>query len=507
MSRIEDRIDITKFISRFVKISRTMGDEVSCNCPFHEDAHASFSVNTKTGLWKCHAPQCDGSVGGNLVQFIALRKGYTNLREAYKFICAECGIEYQMREAPELSIECVDEYHFALLADMKTLKLLKEEYLWNSDTITKYRLGLKDNRITFPIYDATGRLVNIRKKPLDSGKCIGIEYHNQMRIYPIINMGKDTLYFMEGEKDCLLANQLGLNAITVTSGAGSFKQEWITAFKGKRVVVCFDIDKAGIAGAQRIKEFLINIATEFKIVALPIKAPVNADFTDYIKAVSLDKFKELVADTKAEPQVLDRPVRISEKVTTVDLASASLAEYYFHRVQLDVVVSGKDTQPYLPPRQIHLTCPLGQKSCVRCGLAPLGGDYVIKLDHLSADILQWIDCSEDHHQILIRRQLDIPQTCRIWKHHILEAQNVEEVTLIPEIDYASADTEYVIRTAYALGLNIKSNHSYRFEAVTVPHPKDQHVTHLLYAVTENKTAIDEFKMDDKIMEKLKIFRV
>ncbi len=41
--------------------------EASGLCPFHDDEHPSFSVNTKTGLWKCHASGCNAE--GNAVQF------------------------------------------------------------------------------------------------------------------------------------------------------------------------------------------------------------------------------------------------------------------------------------------------------------------------------------------------------------------------------------------------------------------------------------------------------
>ncbi len=505
--KLEDRISIPQFISRFVKAKRTMGNEMSCNCPFHDDKHASFSINIKTGLWKCHAPACRGAQGGNLLQFIALQKDFTDLRDAYKWICEDQGIEYQKREAPELSHEQVDNYHFALLGNQEVLKHLKEQYLWNDNTITKYKLGWTGDRISIPIYDGAGKLVNVRKKPLTSGACIGIEYFNQMRLYPIANLAAEEVYLMEGEKDCLLANQLGLNSMTVTSGAGSFRQEWILLFKDKRVYVCFDIDESGVKGGQRIKEFLLNVTAEFKIINLPIFDPVNADFTDYIKQFSINEFKALVKETKAEEKKVDRPVLISDHVQTATLAEAALAKYYFHRLQLDVVVSGKDTQPYLPPRQIEINCTLGQQHCKRCGMAALGGQYEMMLDHLSADILQWIDCSEDHHVMLIRRQMEIPAGCKMWKHKILQAQNVEEITLIPEIDYTHGDAEYCIRTAYSIGIPMKSNHSYRLEAITVPHPKTQYATHLIYAVSENKTAIDQFKITEKLHEKLKVFQI
>jgi hypothetical protein len=220
---------------------------------------------------------------------------------------------------------------------------------------------------------------------------------------------------------------------------------------------------------------------------------------------SLEEFLNLVKQTPAEEKLIVQRVRIPEHVYSVDLGLAAAADYYFKRVTFSIIVSGKDTQPYLPPKEIELTCPMNQPFCKYCGLAQYGGRYLLKLNHLSADILQWIDCTDEHHNNLIRKNMEIPQRCRLWQSFVSEAQTVEEVTLIPEIDYASHDTEYVVRTAYVIGKQVKSNCNYKLEAVTLPHPKTQYATHLVYRISENKTAIDEFKMTPELQEKLRIF--
>ncbi len=59
------------------------GDEVRCNCPFHDDETPSLSVNTDKNLFTCHADSCGEK--GNILDFVNLMEGECGLREA-----AEC---------------------------------------------------------------------------------------------------------------------------------------------------------------------------------------------------------------------------------------------------------------------------------------------------------------------------------------------------------------------------------------------------------------------------------
>lgn len=51
-------------------ISFRGGREASMQCPVHDDAHASASVNIEKGLWHCHA--CGG--GGSAVHIVMARE-------------------------------------------------------------------------------------------------------------------------------------------------------------------------------------------------------------------------------------------------------------------------------------------------------------------------------------------------------------------------------------------------------------------------------------------------
>lgn len=513
MYQLDQMINIPQYINKYIsglsKGKILSSGEISMNCPFHEDGRSSFSINPTTGLWKCYVADCKGFHGGNLIQFVSLAENIST-KDAYNKILEESGYKKEPKKPiqKELCSEKINEYHLALLGEEKVLQVLYSKYKYNGETITKFKLGWNGSRLTIPIYDHTGSLVNIRKKPLDGGNCIGVEFYNEMRLFPLQNLAEKTIYLFEGEKDCILACQLGLNAMTVTGGAGSFRQEWITLFKDKNVYVCYDIDKAGMAGTKRIKDILLNAVEEFKIIKLPIKSPKNGDFTDFIlQDGTKKKFLELVNNTAAEAKLINQNVRVPTYVYPTDLGSAAGANFFFRRVRFNVIVSGKDTQPYLPPREIDITCPADQTACKHCGMAQYGGNFTLKLNELSQDILQWIDCTEDHHAMLIRKNLEIPMKCKIWKSFSSRAQTLEEITLIPEISYAAHETEYVVRTAYVIGKIIKTNCNYQLEAITMPHPRTQYATHLIYRIAENKTNIDQFKIDEKMKKELEVFKV
>ena len=64
----------------------------------------------------------------------------------------------------------------------------------------------------------------------------------------------------EGESDCMALIAAGLEtdgtAACVASPGTSFPPEWAPLFKGKRVVICFDGDKAGLAAAVKVAAIL-----------------------------------------------------------------------------------------------------------------------------------------------------------------------------------------------------------------------------------------------------------
>lgn len=56
----------------------------SARCPFHPDRHPSFSVNLKTGHYRCRAPHC-AETGRDIVSFVSAYLGLSR-DEAIRYL-------------------------------------------------------------------------------------------------------------------------------------------------------------------------------------------------------------------------------------------------------------------------------------------------------------------------------------------------------------------------------------------------------------------------------------
>ena len=498
------KTDIEKLYLSYLADRGRTGDELHTNCPFHDDNKESFSVNLKTGLWKCFTASCPQHAGGNLIQFYAATENISEAQALQHF-------KGDSKPDPEpINYDLIARHHSILLDTPATIKFLQEECGYTLDTIERFKLGWDGERVWIPIIEGN-RIVNIRKYAPGAtaqAKVRGIVNRNEMRLWPLEALEQDEVYLFEGEKDCMLASQLGINAMTVTSGAGSFKRDWVPLFKDKSVRICYDIDPAGVEGAKRVAEFIGRITKEVKIILLPLKKPANADFTDYIVSSkkTIDDFSTLVSNV--EPLVLKEPskVTIEDKVHKVSLDMAAHSQYFFKRVKSCVIIAGKDLAPYLVPKRIRVRCAMGKKTCVFCGIGACGGDVERTFDYLSPDTLKLINCSDSQQEVAIKETLSIAGTCKQFTYEIIEAQNIEEIKLIPELDYSSDSKEYVVRTAYYAGHGIKSNQIYDIEAITMPHPQTQYATHLIYKMSEAKSGIEQFRMTEEMRKQLEVFQ-
>lgn len=69
----------------------------------------------------------------------------------------------------------------------------------------------------------------------------------------------ETIYFTEGHIDGL---SLLDKCFVAIPGVHSYKVEWLGLFRGKKCVIAFDADKAGIEGAEKLKQELLKAGVE-----------------------------------------------------------------------------------------------------------------------------------------------------------------------------------------------------------------------------------------------------
>ena len=80
---------------------------------------------------------------------------------------------------------------------------------------------------------------------------------------------EDLIFLTEGEADCICALSHGLETVTVTGGAGTWKPEFTPHFQGRDVVICYDADVVGYNGAHKVAKELAQVAQRVRILIWP----------------------------------------------------------------------------------------------------------------------------------------------------------------------------------------------------------------------------------------------
>ena len=264
------------FKKYFSEVDNWNSEEVKVLCPFHEDTHPSASINTYKDLFHCWV--CN--IGYNEEQFIARINGISN-SDALKLLN-----KYQVQDKWEVEK--------GLLWSDQTMLTKVISLGFSKDLIEEMKLGLIKDEVGkkylgIPIY-YNNILVDVRRYNI-------MKYENQPKMksndnarvgwlvpYDKFLSNNEICYLFEGEKDMLMARELGINAYTLTGGAGAVPNEYvINAFKDKDIVICYDNDDAGHKGMESIYKELKDIVKSIKYIEIgDVVKEDKEDFYDYI---------------------------------------------------------------------------------------------------------------------------------------------------------------------------------------------------------------------------------
>lgn len=505
-----------------VKIS---GDELTTLCPFHDDNEASLSINLETGLWKCHASSCAQSGGGNLNKLLsllnpvlaphdielmedAINSADVDEDDAVAVIkkIEEEGLKLKVPSKFPITVEEIEARHKRILQDPAMIEKLKETFLWTEDTIKRFKIGWHptNKRLWIPIVEGN-TVVNIRQYgPRKTPKIRSVSNFGAARLWPIENLNHDTIYIMEGEKDCILANQLGLNAITVTGGAGTFKSDWITQFLNKTVYICYDIDPSGVEGAKKVGGMVVGPAKSVRIIKLPITSPSNADFSDYIsQGHTIQDFYELQEKGSSELEKFDGKINIEipDDLIETSLDKVAYDGHIYKKTRMPIRTVGGWNAPFLFPRKIRIRCNKGSnRNCKNCGVFTMETP-IIELSDTDKTIIRLIECSDKEQERVIKDLFKLPK-CLNCSVELLDHQFIDVREMIPSIDFQEYNKSYDKRMGYFLNKRIEVNSEYVVDSIAVPHPKTQELVHIVYDTQPCKNSVSEFKLTDEIREQL-----
>ena len=268
-------------------LKKIKADEWRGKCPFpeHQDDTPSFFVNEATTQYYCFG--CGRS--GNLITFLDELGSRDELEgivqnEAFKAIVISL--------LEPISSAVVQQLHKNLLNDTKKLEYVIRERFISYFVIKKFLIGYdpETDRIAFPIKSRSGKFVNIK---LHNSKKIPKSLswrsgNGSPRLYPYSALLKSDVVITEGEFDCLLLHSQGINGITSTTGAGTWKREWNELFREKTIKILFDSDHAGQIGALKVGQELASFGSIVKVFSydqFPIIKSANGkiDVTSFIK--------------------------------------------------------------------------------------------------------------------------------------------------------------------------------------------------------------------------------
>jgi len=157
---------------------------------------------------------------------------------------------------------------FSRGTDPDAIEELADELGVDPDSLIRLGTGWDGEAWTFPMKDASGRIVGIRRR-LPDGKKLSVKGSRSGLFIPSGVAQNGTLYVAEGPTDCAALLSLGLNTIgrpSCTGGVELCKQFCI----GHRdIVIVADADKPGRDGARALARELTGVCESVRVIEPP----------------------------------------------------------------------------------------------------------------------------------------------------------------------------------------------------------------------------------------------
>jgi replicative DNA helicase len=237
------------YTSRILDLKWANRRELRCGCPVHSGTDPNFSINTLTGLARCHS-QCGR--GWDMISLEQEIRGCdfpTAKSEVFKIV-----------GRPEPSWE---ERNFRATYD----------YCDEGGTL-RYQV------VRMAPTDKDPKPFR-QRRPDGGGWQWGLGSVSPLPYRLQHWKESPSIGVVEGEKDVHTLERIGIPATTNSGGATNFRPELAPYFTGKRVVILPDNDEKGRSHAMQVAAILSPVAASLKIVELP-NLPLKGDVTDFV---------------------------------------------------------------------------------------------------------------------------------------------------------------------------------------------------------------------------------
>lgn len=346
ITEIVNKADIVQYVGKYVSLEKRGRNHFGC-CPFHEENTPSFSVSEAKHIFHCFG--CHE--GGGILQFI-MKYHHLSFLDALFLLAEEIGYDlssykqtqYVKQQSPEEKLyydtfkEVQELYAYLLTTasgkeaqtyltsrnidsqiqkefgigyapitsvlkthfDSKQIPLsgAYEGSLIRDNETTTY--DFFRNRVTFPIKDASGRVIayTARKLPSDTNETSPkylnsaettyfkkgeLLYHFDVaRAYA---KSEKQIFIFEGITDVIAAHQNGIkNSVAVLGTALTEYHARLLSRLNAHVILCFDGDSAGMNATMKSGDILLKYHIQTTIMQLPDRLDPDGYFQKYTRA-------------------------------------------------------------------------------------------------------------------------------------------------------------------------------------------------------------------------------
>lgn len=220
------------------------------------------------------------------------------------------------------------------------------------------------------------------------------------------------------------------------------------------------------------------------------------------------------------PWIQDPSDQNPEETPTLHLSDATKGCYMNTKVRMPVHVAAIAGHPFDLPMRGRVSCGMDAgKMCKSCPVSDADGKYEWSFAASDDQTLELIGVHKYQRKGTIRQKVGVPKNCHKAKIEVLEHSNLEEIQIIPMVDFAqlymsneddddqtAKSYRHVVRRAFHLGHGIKANKKYMIEANVMAFPKDQRVCFVFDKMEPAQNDIDQFVMNPERQESLKVFQ-
>lgn len=335
LSEMKQEVAELKARTDFKGLLTWLGLEVKKNgsgwmllCPFHDDTKPSCSVNLEKGRFHCFG--C--GVKGDTIEFVKLYKK-TDFKGAVKILKEYTGLvddrkkpivpeKVDKEQQTDITLnDIADYYHKKLFENKKALAYLKKRGFTDPELYMRFKIGYVDGtlpsllsenqkqaltrmnilnsrgterfykRITFPLYDETGRIINFYGRSIAAAGTPhlflpdeerGLFNPKAAKVYPEITI------ITESVLDSLSLIRKGIDYTIPCYGTNGFTNlhlKVLRNFQDRTICIAFDDDNPGHKGSGLLKEKLL--AEGFRVKQIYPKG--HTDWNDWLTAGGMTK--------------------------------------------------------------------------------------------------------------------------------------------------------------------------------------------------------------------------